>query len=210
MTTLKESQLRTQYLINNAGRAGGQILYGDTAATGDLTLISTSNASKGKIYYGAPSSTRSAYDEATSRLGIGTVSPATRIHAREGSIAGVDTTVALLDAAGANLGTQVMLRYKISSRDLCTIGSKWVGDINNASTVIRILRAGALTESVYFSKDLSIGIRTENFGGGVGVFAMDDALTVPTSNPEGGVLYVEAGALKYRGSSGTITTLGAA
>ena len=34
------------------------------------------------------------------------------------------------------------------------------------------------------------------------------AATVPTANPVGGgVLYVEAGALKYRGSSGTITTL---
>jgi hypothetical protein len=32
--------------------------------------------------------------------------------------------------------------------------------------------------------------------------------TVPTANPTGGgVLYVEAGALKYRGSSGTITTI---
>ena len=34
--------------------------------------------------------------------------------------------------------------------------------------------------------------------------------TVPTGNIAGGQLYVEAGALKYRGSSGTITTLGAA
>lgn len=35
--------------------------------------------------------------------------------------------------------------------------------------------------------------------------------TIPSANPvAGGVVYVEAGALKYRGSSGTITTLGAA
>jgi hypothetical protein len=35
--------------------------------------------------------------------------------------------------------------------------------------------------------------------------------TIPSANPTGGgVVYVEAGALKYRGSSGTITTLGAA
>ena len=34
--------------------------------------------------------------------------------------------------------------------------------------------------------------------------------TAPTANVAGGQLYVEAGALKYRGSSGTITTLGAA
>jgi hypothetical protein len=31
--------------------------------------------------------------------------------------------------------------------------------------------------------------------------------TAPTANVTGGQLYVEAGALKYRGSSGTITTI---
>jgi hypothetical protein len=34
--------------------------------------------------------------------------------------------------------------------------------------------------------------------------------TAPTGNIAGGTLYVESGALKYRGSSGTVTTLGAA
>jgi hypothetical protein len=34
--------------------------------------------------------------------------------------------------------------------------------------------------------------------------------TVPGTPSGGGVIYVEAGALKYKGSSGTITTLGAA
>lgn len=43
-----------------------------------------------------------------------------------------------------------------------------------------------------------------------GIF-IANATTVPTGNPTGGgYLYVEAGALKWRGSSGTITTLGAA
>lgn len=34
--------------------------------------------------------------------------------------------------------------------------------------------------------------------------------TAPSGNIAGGIIYVESGALKYRGSSGTITTLGAA
>lgn len=42
-----------------------------------------------------------------------------------------------------------------------------------------------------------------SFGGGAGVIFIGSATTVPTTNPTGGgVLYVEAGALKYRGSSG--------
>ena len=34
--------------------------------------------------------------------------------------------------------------------------------------------------------------------------------TAPATPTGGGYLYVEAGALKYKGSSGTVTTLGAA
>lgn len=47
-----------------------------------------------------------------------------------------------------------------------------------------------------------------SYGGGSGVLFMGNATTVPTTNPTaGGILYVEAGALKYRGSSGTVTTI---
>lgn len=48
-------------------------------------------------------------------------------------------------------------------------------------------------------------------GGGARCIAMDNAGTVPNANPaSGGVLYAEAGALKWRGSSGTVTTLAVA
>jgi hypothetical protein len=44
-------------------------------------------------------------------------------------------------------------------------------------------------------------------GGGTGVIFIANSVA-PTSNPTGGgILYVQAGALKYRGSSGTVTTL---
>ena len=55
----------------------------------------------------------------------------------------------------------------------------------------------------------NVGIGTaDQFGGGVKVVGLANATTAPTSNPTGGgVLYVESGALKYRGSSGTVTTI---
>jgi hypothetical protein len=58
----------------------------------------------------------------------------------------------------------------------------------------------------------NIGLNTPSqFGSGVGVFGIENAVTVPTTNPTaGGVLYVEGGALKYRGSSGTVTTIAVA
>lgn len=52
---------------------------------------------------------------------------------------------------------------------------------------------------------------TVALGGGVTVIGIANATTVPTSNPAGGgVLYAEAGALKWRGSAGTITQMAAA
>jgi len=49
---------------------------------------------------------------------------------------------------------------------------------------------------------------TSQFGGGQGVIAIANALVVPSVNPAGGgILYVEDGALKYRGSEGGITTI---
>jgi len=69
---------------------------------------------------------------------------------------------------------------------------------------------GATTFTTPGSRNIQFGV-TQSLGGGGGVIGINNAGTVPTSNPTGGgILYVEAGALKYRGSSGTITTLGAA
>jgi hypothetical protein len=54
----------------------------------------------------------------------------------------------------------------------------------------------------------NVGIGGASFGSGAGVVYIANASTAPTTNPSGGgVLYVEAGALKYRGSSGTVTTI---
>jgi len=55
------------------------------------------------------------------------------------------------------------------------------------------------------------GFNGGSFGTGSGVVFIANAVTVPSTNPAaGGLLYVEAGALKYRGSSGTVTTIAAA
>jgi hypothetical protein len=54
----------------------------------------------------------------------------------------------------------------------------------------------------------SLSLNTTSLGSGVGVLAIGNAATAPTGTPTGGgVLYVEGGALKYKGSSGTVTTI---
>ncbi len=54
-----------------AGRAGGQVAYGGTAAGENLTLGSTAHGTKGKILFGT-----SGYDEVNNRLGIAKSNPA--------------------------------------------------------------------------------------------------------------------------------------
>lgn len=52
---------------------------------------------------------------------------------------------------------------------------------------------------------------TNYYGGGAKVLYIKNCTTVPTSNPtDGVVLYAEGGALKCRGASGTVTTIGPA
>src|SRR5262249_15281271 len=65
---------------------------------------------------------------------------------------------------------------------------------------------------VVFQREASggnIGLRTtDQFGRGRGVIGIANASITPSENPaQGGILYVENGALKYRGSNGTVTTI---
>ena len=70
-------------ITNNlsVGVSGGQTIIGGTAASNNLTLSTTSNATKGKIIFG----TASAYDQANDRIGIGTTSPSNKLDVIRGS-----------------------------------------------------------------------------------------------------------------------------
>jgi Protein of unknown function (DUF2793)/Collagen triple helix repeat (20 copies) len=74
------------------------------------------------------------------------------------------------------------------------------------------LKNSTATAVVTVGQNGNIGVgASAAFGSGVGVIGIKTATTLPTVNPAGGgILYVDAGALKYRGSSGTVTTVAAA
>lgn len=76
-----------------AGRTGGQILYGGTAANNSLTLDSTSNASKGSIVI----------NPTGGNVGIGATSPTASLHLRAGSTTA--NSAPLKFTAGTNLTT---------------------------------------------------------------------------------------------------------
>ncbi|WP_413757213.1 hypothetical protein [Streptomyces sp. MMBL 11-3] len=83
------------------GTARSTTVQGGTASGGNLTLNSTSNATKGKILLGS----NSAYDEVNKRLGINTTSPTQSIEVSNGAVyvsttSGVDPSYATLSNTG--------------------------------------------------------------------------------------------------------------
>ena len=86
---------------------------------------------------------------------------------------------------------------------------------NSSNTTDEILnvQTGVSGNAVIFRvlNNGNLGINLNSFGSGAGVIAIGNASAVPSANPTGGgILYVDSGALKYRGTSGTVTTVASA
>lgn len=104
--TFSTGLTRTSNTITNnlsTGISGGQSVIGGTASGENLTLSSTSNATKGSILLGT-----SAYDEVNNRFGINTT-PSSRLHITTNSIGATqaDTTgIILQNSTAATAGLQ--------------------------------------------------------------------------------------------------------
>ncbi len=85
-----------------------------------------------------------------------------------------------------------------------TVISPRFGDVTSPLRVVDNKGANRLTVT-----QGNVGLHTiTQFGDGVGVVGLANAATAPTVDPRGGgVLYSEGGALKWRGSAGTVTTV---
>lgn len=107
-------------------------------------------------------------------------------------------------------------------RDGVNVASFEIGGSNHDGRLLLANSAGSFkitlngnTGSASFSSNTSVAVAAGNLILGVGV-AGTSAVgaiiipngTAPSTTGTGGQIYVEAGALKYRGTSGTITTLG--
>jgi len=127
----------TQYALL-AGRSGGQSLVGGNAANNNLTLSSTSNGTKGKINLGA----HAAFDEATTRLGVGSNSPESILHLQENNV-----------------------KYNISAHSTSTSGAvnavvASLSTANNSVELVKVsitgIRTNGSNESVSYERTLRI------------------------------------------------------
>jgi hypothetical protein len=91
-------------------------------------------------------------------------------------------------------------------------GGVWIGRSSGSTGPIMFGTGGSTPSTIQMVLDstgnLLVGLTTAGTTAAKTIQIANG--TAPTANVTGGQLYVEAGVLKYRGSSGTITTLGAA
>jgi hypothetical protein len=133
--------------------------------------------------------------DTSGNLGIGTSSPAFAL--------GSGVVIQRAGIATLRLENSSGLNSLEIAADSTANGIRFYG-INNAPFVF----APDATERMRLDTSGNLGVGVAAFGTAAAkVIGMANA-TAPTSSPAGmGQLYVEAGALKYRGSSGTVTTI---
>jgi len=173
--------------------------------------------------------------DSSGNLGIGTGSPIGRLEAVGGTGAGIngwfrtgDATAAnnagggfynissataasrlaamVLDADGANLGGGDYLLIQKNGNN----GTADILQYSNAAMRFGTdyLNRAAFDMTLDASGNLLVGLTTAGTTAAKTIQIANG--TAPTANVTGGQLYVESGALKFRGSSGTITTIAAA
>ena len=150
--------------------------------------------------------------DASGNLGIGTTSPATLLHVNgSNSIArfsGASTSLSAYQTFFNNSAAQAYFGIESSSgTGILGSGSAYSMVLTTASTNPLIFGTnGAERARIDSSGNLGLGV--SSFGTSAAkVLGLANA-TAPSSSPAGmGQLYVEGGALKFRGSSGTVTTI---
>lgn len=203
----------TQYALL-AGRAGGQTLTGGTASAENLFLHSTSHATKGFVYVGGTGGggdNSGAQCFNTSTAGVGVV-----LQAGTTSNTSEQTALMVRNRSGTSFACDVAIEFQPATG----VGSypaqgsgyvKIVGKVasgGHGTMVFHTKRAGAYVDRGGWD---SWGTWS------IGTMALPASLerglaitngVAPTADPVGGgVIWVESGALKYRGTSGTITTI---
>ncbi len=109
-------------------------------------------------------------------------------------------------------GTYASVPTYLADGSVGTPGLSFVSDADtglyrSGTNNLDVATAGVRRLNIDSSGNLALGA-SPSYGSGQGVIFIANATAVPSTNPTGGgILYVEGGALKYRGSSGTVSTL---
>jgi len=151
-------------------------------------------------------------------FGLQTTAPICRLHVMdnsgEGNPAVAAGEVARFQRNGA-AAQQASITIIAGSTGLAWLnfgdnGNSQAGAIqySNASDALAFQTGGTVKAGIDANGNLLVGLTAAGTTAAKTIQIASG--TAPTANVAGGQLYVEAGALKYRGSSGTVTTLATA
>lgn len=106
----------------------------------------------------------------------------------------------------SRVASETVHRFQINATGLMS----WGDGTAALDTTLQRTAANRLAVSGEFDVARSLRIGGATAGGSIGAICIANVATAPNANIAGGTLYVQAGALVYRGSSGTITTIAVA
>ncbi len=201
----------------STGVSGGQSVIGGSASDEDLTLQSTSNATRGSIFFG--SAATSAYDEVNDRLGIGTPTPATKLAVKSSGTATIlqiqDSTDTIGFAVVESAGPFIQAQVGIGSAGLPGLGflvDSNTGIFRPAADNFAITTNG--TERLRIDSLGNVGLKLQNPGitgttSGDGVLHLATATIIPTGTLTGGgaLFYSTSGVMHILEADGTDITL---
>jgi len=193
----------------------------DELGSGKLYIANGASAAETLIYG----------DFATRLLGLGTVTPAAALHVKGVLTTELTGTTEVTASTPNVVGTTTIFETELNVGDAIQI----LDEVFTISAIADDTHltldsnhvAGAAGVTAYQDPTLlnvqtgdaaavftstqrgQVGVGTaDQFGSGTGVIGLANAGVGPDANPpDGGGLYSEAGALKWRGASGTITTI---
>jgi hypothetical protein len=199
-----------------------------TGTTATITLTSAPNVAVGDLIY-VTGFTPLGYNSTTPVVvtGVSNTSPFSVSYANATTaamtVAGTVSTPAQASVTARSAGTKGLIVKGASGQatrflevqDSTGAAQFWVNQAgvtvaqNGISTGVYTANSdGSTVFTTPGSKNVQMGGGSASVGGGSGVVGISDRTTPPTSNPTGGgILYAEAGALKWRGSNGTVTVI---